>query len=83
MVCRGENILNAAKERDTSVVEAYDCKRHTAHENAILSAKVLNRIAEAYGSGDVFKGNPNDRHQVAEFCLELVSWLFSNRRKVL
>ena len=65
------------------MVSDYDAKRHNAHENAIVAASVLNRMARRYGTEPVFTGDAADRHQVADFCLEIAGWLFVNRRRVL
>ena len=58
-VCDGENRLNTADEPDRNVIEDYDTKRHNAHENAISSVTLLNRLADQYGialqfTGDIF-----------------------------
>ncbi len=82
-VCEGENRLNTADGSDRTMIGNYDSRRHIAHENAISSAAVMNRLAEQYAVPAVFIGDLKDRHQVADFCLELVSWFFQNRRKVL
>lgn len=82
-VCEGENRLNTSVDSDRSMIGDYDSRRHNAHENAISSVAVLNRMAEQYAASAVFTGNIQDRHQVAAFCLELADWLFLNRRKVL
>ena len=82
-VCDGENRLNTADEPARSVIEDYDTKRHNAHENAISSVTLLNRIADQYGIALPFTGDIADRHQAADFCLELTAWLFRERRKVL
>lgn len=82
-VCRGENQLNTAKEDDRHMAADYDAKRHNAHENAIIAVSVLNNLAVRYGTEPVFTGSTADRHQVADFCLEITGWLFTNRRRVL
>ena len=82
-VCEGENRLNTADRPDQIMVGDYDSKRHNAHENAISSVAVMNRLAGQYAITAAFTGDLKDRHQVADFCLELVNWLFQNRRKVL
>lgn len=82
-VCEGENLLNTLAEADRATVGDYDSKRHNAHENAISSVSMLNRLAQRYGVSAVFLGDIADRHQVADFCLEAVEWLFNNRRRVL
>ena len=75
--------MNTADEPDRSVIEDYDTKRHNAHENAILSVTLLNRLADQYDTVLPFTGDITDRHQVADFCLEITAWLFLDRRKVL
>ncbi len=82
-VCDGENELNTTQNPDRQQIGDYDARRHTAHEDAIVAAKVLSRFAENNGFGLVYTGDPLDRHQVAAFCLELAGWLFENRRRVL
>lgn len=82
-VYEGENRLNTADRPDQIMVGDYDSKRHNAHENAISSVAVMNRLAGQYAITAAFTGDLKDRHQVADFCLELVNWLFQNRRKVL
>lgn len=83
IVCNGENELNTAVNPDREQIGNYDTQRHRAHEEAIISASVLNNLAGQNGIGPVYTGDPKDRHQVAAFCLELAGWLFENRRRVL
>lgn len=64
-------------------IAQYDKDRHGCHETAIINVRVINRLAEKYGIQPVFKGDDNQRHQVADFCLELDSYLFRNRRMKL
>ena len=80
-VCEGENRLNTADRPAQIMVGDYDSKRHNAHENAISSVAVMNRLVGQYAITAAFTGDLKDRHQVADFCLELVNWLFQNRRK--
>ena len=83
VVCNGENTLNTAGDTDAALRGSYDARRHNAHEKAISSVKIINRLAEIHGVGTVFTGDTADRHQVADFCIEIASWLFTNRRRVL
>ena len=64
-------------------VSRYDQDRHGKHEDAIIGAKVINRIASLCGVDPVFTGDDTQRHQVADFCLELDQYLFRNRRMKL
>ncbi len=90
-VAGGENELNflgVATEEYRDYVSRYDTERHVKHEKAIAGASMLNRFAELYLGNSVedtviFTGDIRDRHQVAEFCLELVEKLFMDRRMIL
>lgn len=57
-----------------------DRRRRNYHEAAIASCKMINRFAHASGVNDIFVGNVDDRYQVADFCLEITSTLYQNRR---
>ena len=57
----------------------FDGARRAAHEPAIVSARLLNRLAAAYGAGPVFLGDGTDRFQVGDFCGEISAWFFTNR----
>ncbi len=61
------------------IVTHYDGTRHTAHEQAIVYTRMLNRIAKAYGVQPVFLGDENNRREIGSFCGEFSSWLFENR----
>ena len=82
-VCRGENRLNTLAENDREIINDYDQTRHHAHENAILYTNILNRLAAQHGIAPVYTGDTANRHQVADFCLELADWLFRERRRIL
>lgn len=57
-----------------------DQRRRRHHECAISSTSICNRIAGMYGVDNIFEGDVNDRFQVADFCLEVVNDLFTNRK---
>ena len=87
-VIRGEtkllihgNSLQGQEYRDA--VTQYDQDRHGCHETVIINARILNRLALKHGLQPVYKGDDTQRHQVADFCLELDSYLFRNRRMKL
>ena len=82
-VCHGENYLNIVDEASRDAIVEYDEKRHAAHEIAISSVTVLNRLASIRGIALVFTGSIADRNQVADFCIELAESLFKNRRHIL
>lgn len=66
-------------EEYQEVVSHFDQTRHTAHEQAIVNARMLNRIASAYGIKDVFLGDPLNRREVGHFCGEICGWIFESR----
>lgn len=80
LLLRG-NRLQGAEYRE--MVSGYDGNRHGCHEAAIISVRVVNRLASAYGLPPVFTGDDTQRRQAAEFCLELDQYLFRNRRMKL
>lgn len=73
--------LEGQEYRDA--IAQYDGNRHSAHEKAIGNAKLVNRLAAREGLPPIFTGDENQRHQVADFCLELDWYLFQNRRMKL
>ncbi len=69
------------REKYLEYVEKYDDRRHTAHEGAILSVTLINRIAEAYGLDPVFsKEQTKDRLAVADTCLAVTDQFFRARK---
>ena len=58
----------------------YDKQRRDAHNVAVGSANMLNRIARLYGCGTIYAGS-EDRLDVADFCLEVVVEIFENRTR--
>ena len=88
MVVKGEtklllqaDSLEGQEYRDA--VSQYDSDRHSAHEKAIGDVILINRLASQKGLPPVFTGDSTQRHQVADFCLELDRYLFENRRMKL
>lgn len=53
-----------------------DNNRTNAHEAAIASTKMLNRICEQFGEPLFFEGDVGQRKQVAAFCLDVVDEFF-------
>ena len=86
-VVRGETELTMNPQTEgrayQDMVKAYDQARHSCHETAIISARVLNRLAERYRVQLPFTGDASDRRQVAGFCLEITAMLFRERRMIL
>ena len=73
--------LEGQEYRDA--ITQYDGDRHSAHEKAIGDAKLVNRLAAREGLPPIFTGDDTQRHQVADFCLELDQYFFQNRRMKL
>ena len=69
--------LEGQEYRDAII--SYDVDRHSAHEKAIGDAKLVNRLAAREGLPPIFTGDETQRHQIADFCLELDQYLFQNR----
>ena len=80
LLLQGSN-LDGQEYRDA--ITNYDGDRHSAHEKAIGDAKLLNRLAAREGLPPIFTGDETQRHQVADFCLELDQYFFQNRRMKL
>ena len=60
-------------------VEQYDRTRRIAHEAAIASVSCMNRMANTFGTGSLYLGAMDDRIQIADFCVDVVSIVFANR----
>ncbi len=73
----------AEGEAYRNMISEYDQTRHSCHEAAIISVKVLNRLASLYELDPVFTGDDAHRHQIADFCLELDQHFFRSRRMKL
>ena len=86
-VVKGELELSIIDSSDGSqwrnAISQYDQSRHSAHELAIQNVRLLNRLAQNYGIGAVYLGDPDQRHQVAAFCLQVDQFFFQNRRMKL
>ena len=92
-VAEGEialDFLHTGTEEYRDSVSSYDAARHGKHEKAIAGVSLLNRLSEWYrkekepeADPAIFMGDKGDRHQVAEFCLEVVTKLFEDRRRIL
>lgn len=62
-------------------VQRYDGLRRQRHEAAIGNVRLVNRLAKMYGVKPLFVGDEQDRLQIADFTLEVVNYLFKNRKK--
>ena len=74
---------NTDGEQYREMVSQYVQHRHGCHEAAIINVMLLNRLAAMYSVEPVFTGDCNQRHQVADFCLEITAYFFRNRRMKL
>lgn len=63
-------------------VERLDSNRRKIHEVAIDSCRILNRTCATMGLDSFYPGDLEDRYQVADFCMEIVSELFRNGQHI-
>lgn len=63
-------------------VENLDSNRRKIHETAIDACRILNRVCGMMGLEVFYPGNLEDRYQVADFCLEVVSELFRDGQHI-
>ena len=68
-------------EEYREMITRYDQLRHSQHEEAIANVRLVNRLAELYGTKSLFTGNDQERLEVADFCLDVVTELFIRRKK--
>lgn len=62
-------------------IEELDHTRTTIHNRLIDSVKIVNRICTGRGLAVFYKGNIDDRVQVADFAASLVQKIFTARKK--
>ena len=67
------------QEKYQTFIQNIDTHRRALHNDAIESTSFLNRIAERNGIEKIFKGNKENRYEVADFCLQVVTEIFNNR----
>lgn len=72
-------LSDATGEDYRELVSRYDSARRSAHEAAIASVGMANKLAELYGVGKLFEGDATERLQVADFCLDVVTDIFNYR----
>jgi len=74
--------IKAAKSENTSgedfrmLYEALDINRKRKHDSAIVSARILNRLAKIYKIKSIYIGDENDRFEIAEFIGEIVNKVY-------
>lgn len=61
-------------------IEKLDKLRSGAHNALITNVKIINRLCKNNDLPLIYKGNEEDRIQVAEFAKQVVEELFSTRR---
>ncbi len=66
-------------EEYREMVTRYDRNRHNQHEDAIANCRLVNRLAELYGTPPLFTGDDQNRLEIADFALDVVVELFKNR----
>lgn len=57
-----------------------DAERHNTHEGLILSVKLLNSICRMVGLEPIFRGNVEERVEIGDFAIQVVSELFQTRK---
>lgn len=67
------------REDFVDIVQALDRNRHHKHNSAIISVKMLNRIAKSYNSEDIYEGDLESRYEIADFAMEVVKSIYENR----
>ena len=60
-------------------VEQYDRARRIAHEAARASVSCFNRMAFTFGTASLYLGEMDDRYQIVDLCVDVVSIVFANR----
>ena len=53
-------------------VQRLDRNRRLSHNSAIVSVKVLNRLCNIYKTEKIYKGDVDDRQEVANFAKKIV-----------
>ena len=61
------------------MITRYDRQRHDHHETAISNVRLVNRLSDVYGTPKLFTGNDQNRYEIGDFCLDVVTSLFKNR----
>lgn len=62
-------------------IQELDSKRRSKHEVAIAAAAQITRLSEKYHVTPMFNGDVEDRYQVADFCMEMVSEFFGEGQR--
>jgi len=66
-------------EEFRNAIMELDRARHNAHEAAIDACRILNRICTQVGLENLYTGSLEERLEVADFCMSVVSTLFEDR----
>lgn len=61
-------------------VNDLDADRHNTHEGLIPSVKLLNNICKMVEIEPIYKGNIENRVEIGDFALDVVSDLFQTRK---
>lgn len=62
-------------------ISMLDKQRRAAHESAIASVAIVNRLTASFDLPPIYTGPADDRYQVADYCVEVLSVLFKNRTR--
>ena len=62
-------------------IQRLDRNRQVCHNSAIVSTKILNRLCNLYNIEKIYKGDVEDRYEVADFAKEVVDIFYKIRKK--
>lgn len=62
-------------------VQELDNNRRLTHNALIVSIKALNRVCSMENLEPLFKGNIEDRYEIADWAGELINEIFKNRTR--
>lgn len=61
-------------------INELDTDRHNTHERLIPSVKLLNNICRMVGVEPIYRGDLEERIEIGDFALDVVSELFQTRK---
>ena len=72
-------IRSLSQEELIEGIQQLDTRRRRAHNSAIASVSILNRICKLYGIEELYEGNLDDRQEVAQFAKDIVNAYISTK----
>lgn len=69
-------LYDGEEQRDR--LQTLDNTRRIKHDAAVAAVAQLNRLAQQSGIEPMFDGDAEDRYQIANFCIQVVSTFFKN-----